>query len=99
MSSYDVTDSAVIDATPERVFALLVDEYAGRTHWWTQVESKPVGDIPFGELDAVWAFEGVRAAYAQCFKRSISCCPAGFSCDSCALTWLHTSSWRTPTTT
>jgi len=53
MSSYDVTDSAVIDATPGRVFALLVDEYAGRTHWWTQVESKPVGDIPFGEVGAV----------------------------------------------
>ena len=53
MSSYNVIDSAHIDATPEQVFHLLVDEYAGHTHWWTQVESKPVGDIPFGEVGAV----------------------------------------------
>lgn len=53
MPSYDVTDHALLDATPERVFHILLDEYAGRTHWWTHVESVPVGDIPFGEVGAV----------------------------------------------
>ena len=53
MPSYDVTDSAIIDATPERVFSAFVDEYSGVTHWWTQVESRPVGDIPFGQVGAV----------------------------------------------
>lgn len=53
MPSYDITDHAIIDATPEQIFQVLVDEYAGRTHWWTQVESKPIGDIPFGQVGAV----------------------------------------------
>jgi len=53
MPSYDVTDQAIIDAPPEKVYAALVDEYAGITHWWTQVESKPIGDIPFGQVGAV----------------------------------------------
>jgi len=53
MPSYDVTDEAIIDATPERVFRALVDEYAGLTHWWAQVESRPVGDIPFGQVGAI----------------------------------------------
>jgi uncharacterized protein YndB with AHSA1/START domain len=51
--AYDVTDEAILNATPERVFRALVDEYAGVTHWWKQVESKPVGDIPFGQVGAV----------------------------------------------
>ena len=52
MPSYDLTDAAVIDATPEHIFRALLDEYSGVTHWWTQVESKPVGDIPFGQVGA-----------------------------------------------
>jgi uncharacterized protein YndB with AHSA1/START domain len=53
MPVYDITDSAVIAATPERVFRALSDEYAGKTHWWTEVDSRPVGDIPFGQPGAV----------------------------------------------
>jgi uncharacterized protein YndB with AHSA1/START domain len=53
MPSYDTTDFAIIDATPERVFRALSDEYAGKTHWWTEVESEPVGDIPFGRVGAI----------------------------------------------
>lgn len=55
MPSYDVTDFAIVDATPERVFAALADEYAGRTHWWTEVRCRMEGDIPFGEVGAICA--------------------------------------------
>jgi len=53
MPSYDTTDSAIIDATPDRVFRAFSDEYAGRTHWWTEVECRPLGDIPFGQVGAI----------------------------------------------
>lgn len=53
MPSYETTDKAIIHATPHRVFSALSDEYAGRTHWWTEVDSRPTGDIPFGEVGAV----------------------------------------------
>lgn len=53
MPSYETTDVAIINAAPERVFRALSDEYAGKTHWWTEVESTPVGDIPFGQVGAV----------------------------------------------
>lgn len=53
MPSYDVIDRAVINATPEQIYRALVDEYSGVTHWWTQVESRPVGEIPFGRPGAV----------------------------------------------
>lgn len=53
MPSYDITDDAMIDATPERVYRALSEEYAGNTHWWTEVESRPVGEIPFGQVGAV----------------------------------------------
>lgn len=43
----------MIDATPEVVFRALSEEYAGVTHWWTEVESTPVGGIPFGQVGAV----------------------------------------------
>jgi uncharacterized protein YndB with AHSA1/START domain len=55
MPSYDATDFAIIDATPDRVFRALSDEYAGRTHWWTEVECRPLGDIPFGQAGAICA--------------------------------------------
>ena len=53
MPSYDTTDYAIIDATPVWVFRVLSDEYAGRTHWWTEVECRPIGDIPFGQVGAI----------------------------------------------
>jgi uncharacterized protein YndB with AHSA1/START domain len=53
MPTYETTDFAIIDAAPERVFRALTDEYAGRTHWWTEVECTPVGDIPFGHVGAI----------------------------------------------
>ncbi len=53
MPSYDVLDTALVNASPERVFRALVDEYAGVTHWWTQVESVQVGEIPFGQPGAI----------------------------------------------
>ncbi len=53
MPSYDTSDFAIIDATPERVFRALSDEYAGKTHWWTEVECMPIGDIPFGAVGAI----------------------------------------------
>jgi uncharacterized protein YndB with AHSA1/START domain len=53
MPTYETTDFAIIDGTPERVFRALSDEYAGRTHWWTEVECRPVGDIPFGQVGAI----------------------------------------------
>jgi uncharacterized protein YndB with AHSA1/START domain len=53
MPSYDVTDFAIIDAPPERVFRALADEYSGVTHWWKEVECQQLGDIPFGQVGAV----------------------------------------------
>jgi uncharacterized protein YndB with AHSA1/START domain len=53
MPTYETTDIAIIDATPERVFRALTDEYAGKTHWWTEVQSTAVGDIPFGQPGAI----------------------------------------------
>ncbi len=53
MPSYEAIDQALIHATPERVFRALVDEYSGVTHWWTPVEAKPIGEIPFGQVGAV----------------------------------------------
>jgi len=57
MPTYETTDVAMINATPSRVFAALSDEYAGRTHWWTEVNSSQIGDIPFGQVGAVCAVE------------------------------------------
>lgn len=53
MPSYDVIDEAIINAPSERVYRALVDEWSGVTHWWSQVEAKPIGDIPFGQVGAV----------------------------------------------
>ena len=53
MPSYETTDIAIINATPSQVFRALSDEYAGKTHWWTEVDSHQVGDVPLGEVGAV----------------------------------------------
>jgi len=47
MFEIDVEDEAIIDADPATVSRALIDEAAGRTHWWLPYwEAKPHGDIP-----------------------------------------------------
>lgn len=48
MRRYDVTDEAVLEATPAEVVAALADEAAGRSAWWRPwVELTSVGEIPY----------------------------------------------------
>jgi hypothetical protein len=47
MLEIDAEDSALIDADPAAVRRAIVDEAAGRTHWWSPYwEATPRGDIP-----------------------------------------------------
>jgi hypothetical protein len=47
MLQIDVEDAAVIDADPAAVRGAIIDEAAGRTHWWApHWQGRPRGDIP-----------------------------------------------------
>lgn len=53
MSKYDVTDEAVINASPEAVFDAIVDMYAGKVNWWLpHLSSKPRAGATLGEKGA-----------------------------------------------
>lgn len=53
MQTYSAVDEAVIHASPPVVFAALLDECAGRSHWWApHVRITPVGDPPFDHVGA-----------------------------------------------
>ncbi|HEX6249660.1 MAG TPA: SRPBCC family protein [Nocardioidaceae bacterium] len=48
MRRYDVTDEAVLEATPAEVVAALADEAAGRSAWWRPwVDLRSVGEVPY----------------------------------------------------
>jgi hypothetical protein len=47
MFEIDVEDEAIIDADPATVSKAIMDEAAGKTHWWLPYwEARPRGDIP-----------------------------------------------------
>jgi hypothetical protein len=47
MLEIDAEDSAIIDAEPGAVRRAIIDEAAGRTHWWLpHWQARPRGDIP-----------------------------------------------------
>ncbi len=47
MLEIDVEDETTINAEPATVLRALIDEAAGRTHWWLpHWEARPHGDIP-----------------------------------------------------
>jgi hypothetical protein len=53
MPTYSAVDEAVVHASPSVVFAALLDECAGRSHWWApHVRITPVGDPPFDHVGA-----------------------------------------------
>lgn len=55
MSKYDVTDEAVINASPEAVFDAVLDMYAGKVTWWLpHLSSKPRTGASLGEKDALF---------------------------------------------
>lgn len=48
MRRYDVTDEAVLAATPAEIFAAVEDEAAGRSHWWWPwLKICLLNDIPY----------------------------------------------------
>ncbi len=54
MSTYDVLDEATIAATPAEVVQALLDEAAGRSHWWQpSLRMRQRGGQPPTEIGAV----------------------------------------------
>jgi uncharacterized protein YndB with AHSA1/START domain len=54
MPKYDVTDEAVIDASPTVVYEAILDEYAGVTNWWMPIlEFKLRGNTPIDHEGAM----------------------------------------------
>jgi len=43
-TTYDVTDEAIINASPEVVFKALRDEFIGKTNWWMPYLSSKIRD-------------------------------------------------------
>ncbi len=43
MSDLDFTEEAIIDAAPEVVMKTILNEIAGQTHWWTEMDQKVRG--------------------------------------------------------
>ena len=54
MAKYDVTDEAIIDASPEVVYNAIIDEMDGKTSWWLPHRSTKLreGDS-YGEVGAL----------------------------------------------
>ena len=58
MITIDVEDTGLIDAEPAAVRAALMDEIAGRTHWWAPyLRCKQRGSIPVDQVGGI--FDGV----------------------------------------
>jgi uncharacterized protein YndB with AHSA1/START domain len=54
MTTYDVLDEATIAATPAEIVQALLDEAAGRSHWWQPyLQMRQRGDRPLTEIGAV----------------------------------------------
>ena len=54
MTAYDVLDEATITAAPAEVVEALLDEAAGRSHWWQPyLRMRQRGDRPPTEIGAV----------------------------------------------
>ena len=54
MTTYDVLDEATIAATPAEIVQALLDEAAGRSHWWQPyLQMRQRGDKPLTEIGAV----------------------------------------------
>ncbi|MGE5289182.1 MAG: SRPBCC family protein [Micromonosporaceae bacterium] len=54
MTTYDVLDEATIAATPAEIVRALLDEAAGRSHWWEPfLRMRQRGDKPPTEIGAV----------------------------------------------
>ncbi len=54
MTTYDVLDEATIAATPAEIVEALLDEAAGRSHWWQPyLRMRQRGDKPPTEIGAV----------------------------------------------
>lgn len=57
MTTYDVLDEATIAATPAEIVRALLDEAAGRSHWWQPfLAMRQRGDRPPNEIGAVVDF-------------------------------------------
>ena len=57
MTSYDVVDEATIAATPAEIVQALLDEAAGRSHWWQpSLQMRQRGDKPPTEAGAILDF-------------------------------------------
>ena len=54
MSTYDVVNEAIIAATPAEVASALMQEAAGRSHWWQpSLRMRQRGDKPVPQIGAV----------------------------------------------
>jgi uncharacterized protein YndB with AHSA1/START domain len=54
MATYDVVDEATIAATPAEIVQALLDEAAGRSHWWQPyLRMRQRGERPPTEIGAV----------------------------------------------
>jgi len=54
MTTYDVLDEATIAATPAQIVQALLDEAAGRSHWWQPyLRMRQRGDKPLTQIGAV----------------------------------------------
>jgi uncharacterized protein YndB with AHSA1/START domain len=55
MTKYDVTDEAVINASPEAVFDAVTDVFAGKVNWWLpHLSSKLRSGASMGEVGALF---------------------------------------------
>jgi hypothetical protein len=55
MLEIDAEDEAIIDADPAAVSKAIIDEGAGRTHWWLpHWQASPRGDIPPGQVGSMF---------------------------------------------
>ena len=46
MAHVNFTDDAVVDTTPKVAMEAVLNEIAGRTHWWVEMEQKVRGGAP-----------------------------------------------------
>jgi uncharacterized protein YndB with AHSA1/START domain len=54
MTTYDVVNEATIAATPAEIVAAVLEEAAGRSHWWEpSLRMRQRGDKPLPEIGAV----------------------------------------------
>jgi hypothetical protein len=55
MTRYDVTDEAVVNASPEMVFDAIADVFNGRANWWLpHLSSKLRGGVSRSEVGALF---------------------------------------------